>query len=418
MANFSINGRVISIDINVLPAETMEVAEVVSRIAAEDIMAVSDCPPHSESLRDGYVLAPFNEPSPFAERAANAVKGAGDYYYSVVGEIAAGTRNVGFLRPGSACRIFTGGLIPEGGARVVPQEECAEVAGRVRVAAAAIASERLFINMAGSELVCGATIVSKGTRLEIDHLTYLAAAGVYHVQVSARPQVACFCTGSELVAVGGPIAAGQKLSLNSMLLQNLIPHYGGVLAEQGIIVDNHQAITEIFGTLTDGHCDLVVSTGGMGPGKYDLVKNAFCGVGGTIILESLPMHPGRSILLGILGDTVFIALPGPPNAVRTLVNELVGPLILMLQGAKCFRPKVLQARLLHDYRIRKSDLLQVKGGVLTIEQGNCRVRLAERLDPVSCFILFAAGRKEFMQGDVVEVHLAATSACGVVSDHF
>ena len=417
MSTFSIDGIDIPININVLPTETVSVAEAVSRIAAADIFALSDCPPYSESLRDGYVLAPNNEPSPFLDLAANGAKEDRNSY-PIVGEIAAGTRNIGFLAPGSACRIFTGGLIPEGGERVVPQEECSEVAGRVRVAAAAMVSERLFINRAGSELVCGATVVSKGTRLEIDHLTHLAAAGAHQVQVSVRPQVACFCTGSELVAVGGPIEVGQKLSLNSMLLQNLIPHYGGLMTEQGIVFDNHQAITRIFDTLTDGHCDLVVSTGGMGPGKYDLVKKAFCGVGGKIILDSLPMHPGRSILLGTLGDTVFIALPGPPRAVRTLVNELVGPLILMLQGAQHFRPKALQARLLHDYRIRKSDLLQVKGGVLTLEQGNCMVRLAERLDPVSCFILFAASRQEFLKGDEVEVHLAATSGGGVVSNHF
>ncbi len=415
MSIFSIDGTDIPIYIKVLPAETVPVAEAVSRVAAADIFALSDCPRHSESLRDGYVLAPFNAPSRFVEIAENGTKEDGNSY-TVVGEIAAGTGNIGFLRPGSACRIFTGGLIPEGGKRVVPQEECIEVAGRVRIAATAMASERLFINMAGSELVRGATIISKGTRLEIDHLMLLAAAGVYQVHVVARPRVACFCTGSELVAVGEQIEAGQKLSLNSLLLQNLIPRYGGVMVEQGIVFDNHQAISAIFGTLTGGHYDLVVSTGGMGPGKYDLVKKAFSGAGGKIILESLPMHPGRSILLGILGDTVFIALPGPPNAVRTLVNELVGPLILMLQGAKRFRPQALQAGLLHDYRIKKSDLLQVKGGVLSIEQGHCMVRLADRLDPVSCFILFAAGRKEFMQGDVVEVHLSATSTDSVVSD--
>ena len=136
---------------------------------------------------------------------------------------------------------------------------------------------------------------------------------------------------------------------------------------------------------------------------------------GPDILESLPMHPGRSILLGILGSTVFIALPGPPNAVRTLVNELVGPLLLMMQGAQHCWPRALQARLLDDYRIRKSDLLQVKGGVLAMEQGSCMVRLAERLDPVSCFILFPPGRKEFVKGDVVEVHLSATTADGLVS---
>ncbi|MFH0785337.1 MAG: molybdopterin molybdotransferase MoeA [Pseudomonadota bacterium] len=398
MSIFSINGLDIPLDINVLPVETVQLAEAASRIAAEDVLALYGCPPHSESLRDGYVLAAFN---PERERDAS---------FPVVGEIAAGARNISRLQPGSACRIFTGGLIPEGGLRVVPQEECHEVAGRVRIAETTLASERLFINMAGSEMKAGETVVFRGTRLEIDHLMLLAAVGVDQMKVIARPRVACFYTGSELVAVGGRLETGQKLSLNSLLLQNIIPHYGGIITEQGIIADTPQALAGIFNTLTNGQCDLVVSTGGMGPGKYDLVKNAFSATGGRIILETLPMHPGRSILLGILGGTVFIALPGPPHAVRTLVNELVGPLVLMMQGAQRYRPRALHARLSHNLRVRRSDLLQIKGGVLAMEQGRCMVRLAERLEPVSCFILFPPGRKEFAVGDVVEVHLAATIA--------
>lgn len=404
------DGMDIPLDIKRLPAETVPVAEAISRIAAVDILAVSDCPPHSEAMRDGYVLAPL--------LGASSAQGGEDFQFPVVGEIAAGSRNIGMLHPGSACRIFTGGLIPEGGTRVVPQEECEEIGGRVRIGTAAMALDRLFINKAGSELVRGATVVSQGTRLEIDHLTHLAAAGVYRVPVAARPRVACFCTGSELVAAGGPVLAGQKLSLNNLLLSHLIPLYGGAMAEQRIVFDTHQAIAGMFDSQAKNHCDLVVTTGGMGPGKYDLVKEAFCGAGGKIIQDSLPMHPGRSIILGILGDTVFVALPGPPKAVRTLVNELVGPLMLMMQGAQHFRPKALQARLLHDFRVKKGDFLQVRGGVLTVEQGHCMVRLADRLDPVSCFILFAAGRKEFVKGEVVPVHLAAPGVGGVVSGHF
>lgn len=409
MSNFAINGIEIPLDIKILPAETWRLAEAVSRITAEDIFALSACPPHSESLRDGYVLAPFPKRSSSGELPQQRSRDGGENVYPVVGEIAAGRRNVGRLEPGSACRIFTGGIIPEGAERVVQQEECREVGGRVQVATAALASDRLFINKSGSEVPCGAAVVSMGTRLEIDHLTLLAAVGVHQVRVAVRPRVACFCTGSELVAVGGALETGQKLSLNSMLLQNLIPRYGGVMVEQGIISDSHRDITQIFSTLMDARCDLVITTGGMGPGKYDLVKKAFCGAGGKIILETLPMYPGRSILLGTFGNTVFIALPGPPNAVRTLVNELVGPVLLMMQGAKHCWPKALHARLLGDYWIRKSDLLQVKGGVLVVENGNCMVRLAERLDPVSCFILFPAGKKEFLKGDVVEVHLSATT---------
>ncbi|MBU1568093.1 MAG: molybdopterin molybdotransferase MoeA [Proteobacteria bacterium] len=413
MSTFTISGIEIPLDIKPLPAETLQLAAADSRIVAEDILALSACPPHSESLRDGYALAPRKSVSCHELPQQKSQEGGGEIY-SVAGEIAAGTRIAGRLQPGSACRIFTGAMIPEGAERVVPQEECREVAGRVQVAAAALATDRLFINKSGSEVACGATVVRKGTRLEIDHLTLLAAVGVHQVRVVTRPRVACFCTGSELVAVGEVLEAGQKLSLNSMLLQNLIPRYGGVVAELGIISDNQQDITKIFSTLRDERCDLVISTGGMGPGKYDLVKDAFCGAGGKIILESLPMFPGRSILLGTFGNTVFIALPGPPNAVRTLVNELVGPVLLMMQGAKHCWPKALQARLLDNCRVRKSDLLQLKGGVLSLESGNCMVRPAERLDPVSCFILFPAGRKEFFKGDVVEVHLSATTADSVI----
>jgi molybdopterin molybdotransferase len=394
------SGMKIDYEFNVLPKEHVTVNTALLRVAAEDVTALSACPPHPESSRDGYVLA-------FPE-----IQMTGDCCYPVVGENAAGTNSVSRLAPGSACRIFTGGLIPEGGDRVVPQEECCELEGAVRPSAAAMASARRFINEAGSEVKYGEIVIAKGTRLALDHLTLLAAVGVCQVPVACRPRVACYCTGNELVAVGEPLAPGQKFSLNSMLLQHLIPLYGGIITEQGIIADTRQALNGIFNALTDQRYDLVVSTGGMGPGKYDLVKDAFCRAGGRIILETLAMNPGRSILLGTIDSTVFLALPGPPHAVRTLVNELVGPIMLMLQGANDCWPVVLHARLLHDYRAKKSALPQIRGGVLQTGKGQCLVGVAGRLDPVSCFILFPAGGKEMRRGDMVEVHLCRTGFAG------
>jgi molybdopterin molybdotransferase len=128
------------------------------------------------------------------------------------------------------------------------------------------------------------------------------------------------------------------------------------------------------------------------------------------------MQPGRSILLGTLGRTVFIALPGPPHAVRTLIHELVGPILLLMQGASRCLPLTLNARLAHDYRVKKTDFLQIKGGVPAIENGMYTVRLAERLEPISCYILFPPGRKEFREGELVEVHLSPVSERGAL--HF
>lgn len=390
----------IDYDFIVLPRENLPVDTALFRVAAEDITALSACPPHSESSRDGYVLAVAEGP------------GGDGYCYPVVGENAAGTNSVSRLAPGTACRIFTGGLIPQGGDRVVPQEECCEVDGAVRPSAAAMASGQFFINEAGSEVKDGEVVVTKGTRLALDHLTLLAAVGVCQVPVVCRPRVACYCTGNELVAAGTPLAPGQKFSLNSMLLQHLIPLYGGIVAEHGILADTQQALAGIFNTLADHRYDLVVSTGGMGPGKYDLVKDAFRRAGGRIILETLDMNPGRSILLGTLDSTVFVALPGPPQAVRTLVNELVGPIMLMLQGAENCWPLVLHARLLHAYRVRKNALPQMRGGILQYGKGQCLVRVAGRLDPVSCFIIFPSGEREVREGEMVEVHLCRTGLAG------
>ncbi len=398
----------IQFDIRLLPSETVELAEADARVAAEDVAALLDCPAHSESLRDGYVLASTEIARPSTIKTADDAKHAEEYCYPVVGEIAAGPSKVRYLAPGTACRIFTGGVIPEGSDRVVPQELCAEREGKVRVDAAAFYPERLFIRRAGSEAVRGQKLIAQGVRLQVDDLILLAAAGVHRVQVATRPRIACFCTGSELVAVGKETRDGQKLSLNSLLLQTLIPQYGGIIVKQGIISDSHREITRIFAGAIAGGCDLVISTGGMGPGKYDLVKKAFTSAGGEIVLDSLPMHPGRSIVFGTLGSTVFIALPGPPNAVRTLMNEFVGPILLKMQGAEFCWPRRLKATLLHDYRIRASDLLQVKGGVLEIRQGCCMVRLAEYLDPLFCFILFPPGQEKYLQGEAVWVHLATT----------
>ena len=399
MIQLTMNGHDIEVAVKPLPVETVPLAEALRRVVAGELVALSACPPHSESLRDGYVLA-----SPPAAGTSSQEESV----YPLVGEIAAGVVSVTRLEPGTACRIFTGGIIPEGGERVVPQEECREAVGTVRVTATAMGSDRSYINQAGSEVARGAVVVGKGTRLALDHLTLLAAVGVYHVEVAARPRVACFCTGSELVAAGEKPLVGQKLSLNSMLLHHLIPSYGGNLVHQELIADNAQSLAALFASLTEGNCHLAISTGGMGPGKYDLVKQAFRRAGGEILLHSLPMLPGRSILLGILGETLFIALPGPPNAVRTLINEFVGPIMLLLQGAQFPWPKKLQAQLMEDCRMRQSDLVQVKGGVLQLERGMAMVRPAERLDAVSCFIHFAPGRREFAKGEMVEVHVNST----------
>jgi len=384
--------RIIAKNIITLPIENISIHDASGRIIAEDLCAKHDIPFCDESLRDGYVVPSTDE------------NVEGESVFSIVGEIAAGTGEVDRLLFGSSCRIYTGGLIPEGGARVVPYEKCDENDGIVRITKEVLQSDRLFIRRKGSEISRGEVLVRKGTQQCLDQLVLLASVGITKIPVYSQPRVVCFCTGSELLQTGNQPVKGKKISTNSFLLESMIPLYGGAVDRCSILPDDNVLLKSMFDGLYAKQADVVISTGGMGPGKYDLVRDAFCAAGGEIILSSLPMRPGKSILLGKLKGMYFIALPGPPHAVRTLLSEFVGPLVLMLQGASSCWPKSFKASLECSCRVRLQKGVQAKSGILSVVDGRCLVRLAKRLEVASCNIFFEPGREDYKEGDLVEVH--------------
>jgi molybdopterin molybdotransferase len=274
--------------------------------------------------------------------------------------------------------------------------------------------KRTYVRDQGSDIARGAALLERGARVSVDQLVTLSAAGVETLAVARRPRTAFFCTGSELVAAGDALVGGRKLSVNTLLLRHLLPRFGAEVVEQRLVADKAEAVAGIFARLRNGDIDLAVTTGGMGPGKYDLVEQAFVDAGGKVMFDHLPMLPGRSILCGQLGATLVVALPGPPYAVRTLIHELVGPLLLQQQGAAVYRPQTITATLTAPCRLRAGDLLQVKAGVLTLSGTTCTVRPAAAIETVSCFMLFPPGCEDFPPGTAIEVHPVAGAGHGSV----
>jgi len=386
--------RVILDNVEKLATETVATAVALGRIAAGDLQAVHDTPSHDESLRDGYVIG-------LPPEGVTALE------LPIAAEIPAGIQKVARLDTGVACRIYTGGLIPAGAEQVIPFEVCREVEGRLCLDERALRLPRTYIKKRGSEVRTGELLVPRGVRLTPEHLWLLSSSGVLEAAVARQPVVACFCTGSELVSSDREIVRGQKVSINSLLLQKQLPLYGAIVQKNEIIPDEPERLLGVFAKIKEGHFDLVVTTGGMGPGKYDLVEDAFSASGGHVLLSSLPMQPGKSILVGKLGATVVISLPGPPHAVNTLVNELVGPVLLMLQGVETCWPQTIQAELTQDYYSKKDDIMQAKNGVLAIREGRCFVRMAGRLESGGCYVILPPGKHEFKAGETVDVHLSA-----------
>ena len=376
--------------------QAVTLSAAMGRVSATDLAARLPQPPFRQSLRDGYLVVPDTSGK------------ISDQLFPIIGMIQAGDVRETAIMPGQALRIMTGAMVPTGGSRVIPQEECIEKEGMVHVRARSLGNLRTHIEEQGSELAAGEPVVTAGTILQPEHIGLMATTGIEAVEVFSRPRVGFFCTGSELVEIGSLPLPGQKISSNQHLLTGLIRRFGGDPVFFGTIHDSHPALARTFAELQASACDLIISTGGMGPGKYDLIEQAFSGAGGKVVYNQLDLTPGKSSLCGLLGSTLFFGLPGPPTAVHALMNAIVGPALLRIQGVATVYPRTFLACLRQPIHIRRPGIMQLRGGILTCSDGRCLVELAEKHEPPSCYLVIAADREFYEQDALIEVQPTAT----------
>lgn len=381
--------------IKLLPQKIVFLHEARQRLAACDVAALTPRPAFDESTRDGYVI-PYH-----ADNWIDTIV----HRYAIVDEIPAGKPSRKTLASGTACRIMTGGCVPKMAVRVVPFEKCVEENGSVVIADHALQAAETFIKKTGSEIALGELLVSAGEVLQAEHLALLASCGIHSVAVAARPVVVYVCTGSELAAPERELGSGQKVSSNSFLLDGLLASVGARPINMGLIQDSEQTLLDLFIQVRTEQPDVLITTGGMGPGKYDLVEKVFAAAGGRVLFNGLAMRPGQSVLLGLLGQTLLFGLPGPPPAVRTLLHELVGPALLAMQGKKDPWPKKIAAHVLHEIKVKPHMVLRLKDAVLVLRDGRCSVRFAGRLEIPNCLILLEPGRSTYSEGELIPVHL-------------
>ena len=383
--------KIIAAQIRPTEGESVAPEDALLRLPVKSLRALKPQPGYDQSTRDGFVIS-----------GDGSIHTEGSCNFRIEGEIRAGTTDKRPLSLGTACRIMTGGLIPARGLRVIPQEDCHERDGILSAPDAVLHRRETFIRRRGSELVKGKVVVSAGTPILPDHLVLLAATGHSRILVHRRPGVAFFCTGSELVASPLEEEDGLKVSGNRYLLHGLIRLSGGLPRYLGTVADTLGNLAVALGRIDRDATDVIVSTGGMGPGRYDLLEEAFVGAGGEIIYRSLHVRPGKATLFGMLGNALFFGLPGPPPAVGVLFNELVAPALFLLQGMKKSGSQRIKASLQEAVLLKEKGVPNLKGGVLTDRNS---VRLAGKTEVAGCYILFPGHRRSLKKGEMVEVHL-------------
>jgi molybdopterin molybdotransferase len=363
------------------------------RVTATEVRAELPDPGYDQSLRDGFVIGK-------SDRSV----GCGSSSYVIKGEIPAGRCDVTQVKPGESFRIMTGGMVPVGAERVVQQEDCICTGTSVEVPEDVLKRQPSFIQRRGAYIPRASSVVAQGTSLGPREIGLLATTGNHQLEVYRKVSVSFFCSGNELVAIDDTVAAGQKISSNRYLLNSLITCQQAVPVDFGVAQDNKKNIVDLLSEIGLSRTDIIISTGGMGPGKYDLLAELFEQMGGTVIYRSIAMRPGQSTLFGIMAGKLYFGLPGPPSAVAVLFNELVLPALRKMQGHSAYMNGDIKAVLDHDISFRKSRGVLIREGILFSRDQVNYVRQAGPREFSSCNIFLQEDISSYRKGDVVTVH--------------
>jgi molybdopterin molybdotransferase len=335
------------------PPVDVPLADTLGLVLAEDVVAPLSLPGFDNSAMDGYAVV--------ADDIAAASED-GPVLLPVAEDIPAGRTDILTLKPGTAHRIMTGAPVPAGATAVVPVEATDGATDTVAIRATARAGQH--IRRAGEDVEAGTAVLRAGQIVTPAVLGLAAALGLGELTVVPRQRVLVLSTGSELVAPGTPLKPGQIYESNAVMLAAAAKDAGAQVTTAPMSSDD----VDEFRAVLDRHAaeaDLIITTGGVSAGAYEVVKDA---LGGEVEFVKVAMQPGMPQGAGRVGGTPIITLPG--NPVSALVSFEVfirAPLRAAMGQAAPNRPR-LTAELTEDLTSPRGRR-QFRRGVLDPQKG-------------------------------------------------
>lgn len=373
--------------------ERIPLGDALGRGLAEDITAPLSLPPFANSQMDGFAI-----------RAADVPDGGAQL--RVVDPVPAGVSPAP-LQPGTAAPIMTGAMLPQGADAVVPVERAVPASfpvpgeeATVRVPPAAAGT---YVRAAGSDIEAGERALSGGTFLGPGQLGLIAALGMPDVLVHRALTALLVTTGDEVVEPGGQLEAGKIYDSNGTLLQSSLRQAGLAVIRAGISTDEPAALRRLLGRhLND--VDLIVTTGGVSKGAYEVVRQAMDGQ--DVAFQHVAMQPGGPQGIGRFDGVPLLAFPGNPVSCLVSFEMFLRPVLSELFGSPAARTAV-RARLgqpltspARKHQVRRGTLLP--DGTVRLEGGESS-HLVRALAHSNALVHVPEGTSALAEGAEVEV---------------
>ena len=326
--------------IHPLGCENVPIASALGCVLGEDIISGRTIPPLANSAMDGYAVIAAD--TAFASRENPMI-------LDVLEDVPAGRMPTQPIRKGQAIRIMTGAPLPVGANAVIRVEDTEAQGDRVTILAAA--APGLDIREAGEDVKTGELVIPKGCVLRAAEIGMLAALGRSYVSVHRRPVVAVVSTGDELVEIDETPGPGKIVNSNGYSLAAMVLEAGGIPLQVGIARDNREDLLAKFRTAA--RADIVVSSGGVSVGDYDLVKEIMAEIGSRIQFWRVAMRPGRPLAFGRLEGKPLFGLPGNPVSSMVSFEQFIRPSILKMRGYGNLFRKAIRAEITEDITKKK-----------------------------------------------------------------
>ncbi len=364
----------------------------VGSILAEDIIAEINIPSFNNSAMDGYAFK-------YADFERGILK------FKLQEEVKAGDNTSVVVQESCCSPIYTGAPIPEGADTVVMLEETTPKGDSIEINADYKNKLGKHIRIKGEQIQKGNLALKKGTIINPATASYLSALGNSEVKIFQAPKVKIITTGNEIIKPGTPLKFGQIYESNSTALISLLKQQNVKDIKHEVAKDT---LEELQATLEDVNVyDIVIVTGGISVGKYDLVADALAAIGVEKKLYKIAQKPGKPLYFGTKDNTLFFALPGNPAAVITSYYEYIYPTIKKMMGFSDFELQKLSTILLKDVKIKTSRAHFLKGkinanGVDIL--GGQDSHILNSFAAANCLV-YLKDKELWKTGDNVEVHL-------------